>query len=123
MKPAQKKDFRRLRRKRRVRKHIVGTADRPRLTVFRSTNNIYAQIVDDDQGMTLVAASTMEKDLRARLGGARGNKSAAREVGTALASKAGQAGIKQVVFDRNGYAFHGRIKELAEAARKGGLEF
>jgi large subunit ribosomal protein L18 len=123
MKPAQKKDFRRLRRKRRVRRNVVGTSDRPRLTVFRSTNNIYAQIVDDGQGRTLVAASTMEKDLRARLGDARGNKSAAREVGTALAAKAGQAGIRQVVFDRNGYAFHGRIKELAEAARKGGLEF
>jgi len=123
MKSTQKKNFRRLRRKRRVRKNVTGTADRPRLTVFRSTKNIYAQIVDDDLGKTLVAASTMEKSLKEKLGDARGNKAAAQEVGTALAAKAGEAGIKQVVFDRNGYAFHGRIKELADAARKAGLEF
>jgi len=123
MKPAQRKTFRRLRRKRRVRKRIVGTSDRPRLTVFRSHKNIYAQIIDDDNGKTLVAASTAEKPLREKLGVSSGNKGAAQEVGAVLAAKAGQAGIKTVVFDRNGYPFHGRVKALAEAARKGGLEF
>ena len=123
MKSARKKDFRRLRRKRRVRKRIVGTSDRPRLTVFRSMKNIYAQIVNDDEGRTIVAASTMDKALRQKLRGACGNRSAAREVGAEIAAKAGQAGIRQVVFDRNGYVFHGRVRELAEAARKGGLEF
>lgn len=102
---------------------MVGTADRPRLTVFRSHKNIYAQLVDDAVGRTLVTASTMEKTLRQKLGEKCSDKAAAQEVGAALAVKAGQAGIKKVVFDRNGYPFHGRVKELAEAARKGGLEF
>jgi large subunit ribosomal protein L18 len=122
MKPSIKKQVQRLRRKSHVRKTVSGTPDRPRLTVFRSQKNIYAQIVDDMAGRTLVAASSQEKPLREKL--ARGsNKAAAAAVGTFLAEKAVQAGIKKVVFDRNGYPFHGRIKELAEAARKGGLEF
>jgi large subunit ribosomal protein L18 len=122
MKAIEKKIFQRERRKRRVRKSVSGTPGRPRLTVFRSHHNIYAQIIDDTIGRTLVAASSMEKMLRGALGTG-GNKSAAKVVGAALAEKAVQVGIKKVVFDRNGYPYHGRIRELADAARKGGLEF
>lgn len=111
---------RRQRRKLRVRRRVLGTPGRPRLTVFRSNKNIYAQIIDDTDGRTLVAASTVDKGSPVEAGG---NKAAAIQVGALLASKAIQAGIKQVVFDRNGYAYHGRVKELADAARKGGLEF
>lgn len=122
MKPFEKKLLKRQRRKRRVRRHVTGTLERPRLTVFRSHQNIYAQIVNDVEGKTLVTASSMEKSFRD--GGALGgNKKAAQAVGAALAQKAVQAGIKKVVFDRNGYLYHGRVRELAEAARKGGLEF
>ena len=123
MKPILKKQLRRMRRKRHVRKKVVGTLDRPRLTVFRSHSNIYAQIVDDSAGRTLVAASSLEKGPRQELSGSGGNRVAARVVGAALAAKAVEAGIKQVIFDRNGYAFHGRVRELAEAAREGGLKF
>ena len=124
MKPIIKKHLQRQRRKARVRKHVLGTLDRPRLTVFRSHKNIYAQIIDDLAGNTLVAASSMEKPVSQDAPNGRGgNKAAAIVVGTALAQKALQKGIKQVVFDRNGYPFHGRVKELAEAARKAGLEF
>jgi len=122
MKESIKKQIRRARRKRHVRKRVTGTPDRPRLTVFRSHKNIYAQIVDDTIGRTLVAASSREKPLREQLGEG-GNRAAAEAVGSALAEKAAEAGIRKVVFDRNGYPFHGRVKELAEAARKGGLEF
>ena len=123
MTPSLKKYHRRQRRKRRVRKRISGTADRPRLTVFRSHKNIYAQIIDDTAGQTLVAASSVEKPVPQNLSGSGGNKAAAEIVGQTLASKAAEAGIKQVGFDRNGYPFHGRVRELAEAARKGGLKF
>jgi len=123
MKLSIKKHIQRLRRKSHVRKKVSGTPDRPRLTVFRSQKNIYAQIVDDLAGRTLVAASSQEKPLREKLTTGGGNTGAAAAVGTFLAEKAVQAGIKKVVFDRNGFPFHGRIKELAEAARKGGLEF
>jgi large subunit ribosomal protein L18 len=116
------KAMRRRRRKLRVRKRVLGTPARPRLTVFRSHKNVYAQIVDDLAGRTLVAASTMEGPLREKLAYG-GNRPAASAVGTRLAEKAIKAGIKKVVFDRNGYAYHGRVKELADAARKGGLEF
>jgi large subunit ribosomal protein L18 len=122
MKAIKKKIFQRLRRKRRVRKRVIGTLERPRLTVFRSHNNIYAQIIDDSVGKTLVAASSLEKPMRTATPTG-GNKAAARVVGQVLAEKAVKAGIKKVVFDRNGYPYHGRIKELAEAARKAGLEF
>jgi large subunit ribosomal protein L18 len=108
------------RRKLRVRRRVLGTTERPRLTVFRSNKNIYAQIIDDVAAKTIVAASTQEKAGALPNGG---NKAAAATVGTKLAEKAIQAGVKKVVFDRNGYAYHGRIKELADAARKGGLEF
>jgi large subunit ribosomal protein L18 len=122
MNETMRKQIRRLRRKRHVRKNVTGTGDRPRLTVFRSHKNIYAQIVDDMVGRTLVAASTMDKPLceQLRTGG---DKAAAQAVGSALAQKAVQAGIRKVVFDRNGFPYHGRVRELAEAARKGGLEF
>jgi large subunit ribosomal protein L18 len=115
--------LRRQRRKDRVRKHVSGTSDRPRLTVFRSNKNIYAQLIDDSIGRTLVAASTKEKVLVEKLAKGGGNKIAAIAVGQTLAQKATEAGIKKAVFDRNGYKYHGRIKELADAARKGGLQF
>jgi large subunit ribosomal protein L18 len=123
MKPIVRKLLQRQRRIRRVRKTVSGTPQRPRLSVFRSSKNIYAQIIDDACGRTLVAASSMEKPLRGQLGTGRGNKAAAQAVGVALAAKALQAGIRKVVFDRRGFPFHGRLRELAEAARKGGLEF
>jgi len=122
MKDILRKQKRRLRRRIHVRKQVTGTADRPRLTVFRSHKNIYAQIIDDSAGRTLVAASSMEKSLQDGLTN-RASKQAAKKIGTALAAKAIQKGVKKVVFDRNGYMFHGRIRELAEAARKAGLEF
>ena len=123
MKAIIKKQIRRQRRKQRVRKRVNGTEARPRLTVFRSHKNIYAQIIDDLRGRTLVAASTVEGPLKEQLGSKGGNRAAAQAVGLALAAKAVHAGIKKVVFDRNGYTYHGRIRLLAEAARKGGLEF
>ena len=120
---AVKKDrFRRQRRKRRVRGRVSGTAERPRLSVFRANKNICAQIIDDDCGTTLVSASSRDRGLAGEIGYG-GNKVAAAKVGEALAAKATDAGIKKVVFDRNGYKYHGRVKELAEAARAGGLEF
>ena len=122
MKESVKKQVRRLRRKRHVRKRVTGTPGRPRLTVFRSHKNIYAQIIDDAAGRTLVATSSREKPVREKLDSG-GNRGAAQAVGSDLAQKAVQAGIKKVVFDRNGFPFHGRVRELAEAARKGGLEF
>ena len=122
MKASIRNQVRRLRRKRHVRKKVTGTSDRPRLTVFRSHKNIHAQIVDDTVGRTLVAASSQEKPLREAMEGG-GNQAAAQAVGSALAAKAVEAGIRKVVFDRNGFPFHGRVKALAEAARKGGLEF
>ena len=123
MKAIRKKVFRRQRRKRRVRKNITGTAERPRLTVFRSHKNIYAQIIDDAAGRTLVAASSKEKTILEQMPRGGGNAAAAQVVGASLAAKAAEAGIGKVVFDRNGYAYHGRVKVLAEAARKGGLKF
>ncbi|HNX25909.1 MAG TPA: 50S ribosomal protein L18 [Phycisphaerae bacterium] len=124
MKPIDLKQERRERRKRRVRKKIQGTALRPRLSVFRSNHNIYVQLIDDETGRTLAAASTLEKEIVGKIGGnSRKNKTAAAVVGEALAAKAVEKGIKKIVFDRNGYPYHGRIHELAEAARKGGLEF
>jgi large subunit ribosomal protein L18 len=109
----------RLNRHRRVRGKISGTTECPRLNVFRSTKNIYAQIIDDVKGVTLVAASTLDKDFN----GNGGNKDAARKVGELIAKRAAEKGITEVVFDRGGYIFHGRVKELAEGAREGGLKF
>ena len=108
----------RLRRHRRVRGKISGTAERPRLAVFRSSKHIYAQIIDDVAGVTLVSASTMEKGFE----GFGGNVEAAGKVGRMIAEKALAKGIKTVVFDRGGFVYHGRVKALAEGAREGGLE-
>ena len=109
----------RLKRHRRVRAKISGTPERPRLNVFRSAKHIYAQIIDDVNGVTLASASTMEKGFE----GFGGNKEAAAKVGKAVAVKALEKGISEVVFDRSGYLYHGRVKELAEGAREGGLKF
>lgn len=112
----------RIRRKRRVRRKIHGTAERPRLSVFKSNKHIYVQVVNDDSGVTLAAASTLTPSLRDGLSGL--NKSdAARKVGSLAAEACKQANITQVVFDRNGYNYMGRIAAVAEAARDGGLEF
>jgi large subunit ribosomal protein L18 len=113
----------RLRRHIRLRKKINGTAERPRLSVFRSLHHIYAQVVDDTKGVTLVTASTVEPEVRGQLETKCGNIEAAKAVGIAIAKKALQNGIKTVVFDRGGYIYHGRIKALADAARENGLEF
>jgi len=123
MKPIEKKILQRQRRKSRVRRHVFGTPERPRLTVFRSHKNIYAQIIDDQAGQTLVAASSLDKGGSEKPDKGGGNKAAAVVVGQSLGVKAVQRGIKKVVFDRNGYPYHGRIRELADAARKAGLEF
>ena len=109
----------RLRRHTRVRGKITGTVQRPRLNVYRSLNHIYAQIIDDVKGVTLVAASSVEKDF----GMNGGNKEAAKKVGELIAKRAADKGITEVVFDRGGYIYHGRVKELAEGAREGGLKF
>jgi large subunit ribosomal protein L18 len=114
----------RARRHRRVRKHVSGTAARPRLAVFRSLRHIGAQLVDDATGRTLVAASTTEPALRAVLGDANACTTAgAAAIGKAISERAKAAGVDTVVFDRAGYLFHGRVKALAEAAREGGLKF
>ena len=109
----------RIKRHNRVRGKISGTAERPRLSVFRSENNIYAQLIDDVAGVTLAAASTVEKGFE----GKGGNIEAAKKVGAAIAQRALKKGIEDVVFDRGGYLYHGRVKELAEGAREGGLQF
>lgn len=107
------------RRHKRVRTKISGTAERPRLCVYRSNTNLYVQVIDDVQGNTLVQASTMDKEIKTK----HSNKEAAKEVGALIAKRATEKKIKEVVFDRGGYIYHGVVKELAEAARAGGLEF
>jgi len=109
----------------RVRKRVQGTTERPRLNIYRSTNNIYAQIIDDLAGRTLAAASSLDASLRgdkpAKSGG--GNVDAAKSVGTLIAERAKSAGVTKVVFDRGGYLYHGRVQALADAARENGLDF
>jgi len=118
------KDFQHRRRKRRVRKKVTGEADRPRLTVFRSLRHIYAQLVDDDNGVTLMSASTLNKEVADQCNNkGTANVEAATLVGQELARKAMAVGIRQVRLDRNGYKYHGRVKAMAEAARKAGLVF
>ena len=112
----------RLKRARRVRSKIRGTAERPRLSVFRSNKNIFAQIVDDRSGVTLVAASTLDKDFRKKQGEAF-NRDTAKEVGQRLATLAKEKNILKVVFDRGAYLYHGKVKALADGAREGGLDF
>ena len=109
----------RIKRHKRVRAKISGTAERPRLSVFRSESNIYAQIIDDVAGNTLVAASSVEKAFE----GNGGNIEAAKKVGALIAERALQKGIEEIVFDRGGYVYHGRVAALAEGAREGGLKF
>ena len=109
----------RARRHARVRTKVSGTAERPRLCVYRSNSNLYAQIIDDVAGNTLVAASTLDKEVKTK----HSNKEAAKEVGALIAKRAIEKNIKDVVFDRGGYIYHGVVKELAEAAREAGLEF
>ena len=112
----------RLRRHRRVRFRVQGTDSRPRLCVFRSLNHIYAQVIDDTKGCTLVSASTLDPEVRSETDG-KPKAGKAELVGTALAKRALAKGIKQVAFDRGGYKYHGRVRALAEAARQGGLKF
>src|SRR5437870_1332343 len=109
----------RMRIKARVRKKIRGTTERPRLTVYRSLNHLYAQIVDDSQAKTIVAASSLAKELKTELKDVKGQKAIAKRVGAHLASKALAKNVKRVVFDRNGYMFHGVVKSLADGAREG----
>ncbi len=113
---------RRLARHKRVRAKVSGTSERPRLAVFRSLNHVYAQVIDDESGVTLAAASSTEHDVRAQSDGKRKSE-ASTAVGTLVAQRAVEQGIKSVIFDRGGYQYHGRVKALADAARKGGLSF
>ena len=121
-KQLQKKRQSRFMRHNRVRGKVVGTPERPRLNVFRSLTNIYAQVIDDAHGHTLVAASTIDKDVAGQIEG-KTKAEAAKVVGQVLAERAKNAGISKVVFDRGGYRYHGRVAALAEGAREGGLEF
>lgn len=114
------KDARRRRIHTRIRQGVKGTSERPRLAVFRSLNHIYAQIIDDRAGRTIVSASTAEKNTAVKSGG---NLAGAKEIGKLVAERAQAEGVKHVVFDRGGFLYHGRIKALAEAAREAGLEF
>ncbi|MGB9711751.1 MAG: 50S ribosomal protein L18 [Dissulfurimicrobium sp.] len=126
MKNLNKKIQARLKRKKRIRKKLFGNAERPRLSVFRTTKHIYAQIIDDEQHRTLVSVSSLSKELREKIASSEtgsGKKDIARHVGQLLAIRAKDIGIAKVAFDRNGYLYHGRVKVLAEAAREGGLEF
>ena len=119
--PKSRNDMR-VRRHVRVRRRVSGTASQPRLNVFRSLDHIYAQIIDDVAGRTLASASTVDKDLRSELA-ALNKTEQAKRVGAAIAQRAQAAGVKQVVFDRGGYRYHGRVKALADASREAGLEF
>lgn len=115
-----KKQYRRVRIKMRIRKHISGTQERPRMSVFRSNKSIYVQLIDDSNGVTMLTASSRDEGMEEK----KSNKlDQAKMVGETIAKKATEAGIQTVVFDRNGYLYHGRIRALAEAAREGGLKF
>ncbi len=115
------KEIGRKRRHVRIRRRVVGTTERPRLSVYRSLNQIYAQVIDDTKGVTFVAASSLDESFKSAKG--KGNSAMAKEVGTLIAKRAVEKGIKQIVFDRSGYLYHGRIKALADGAREAGLEF
>ncbi len=117
------KKVRHQRRKARIRKTVYGTAGKPRLAVFRSLKHIYAQVIDDTRGHTLLSMSTKDQAVAQAVGKGSGNKAAAAKVGEALAKRALEKGVSSVVFDRSGYRFHGRIKALADAARGAGLKF
>ena len=113
----------RLKRKSRVRKNVKGTPEKPRLSIFKSAKHIYAQIIDDSQAATLIDASSLSKDIQGQIQGKGGNKEGAIIVGRAVAERALKKGIKKVVFDRNGFLYHGRVKALADSARENGLQF
>jgi large subunit ribosomal protein L18 len=113
----------RQRRKKRVRRRVQGTPERPRLCVFRSAKHIYAQVIDDTAARTLVAVSSLSKEVKPQLEGKGGNKEGAALIGGSIAKRALEQGIRKVVFDRSGFLYHGRVKALAEAARQNGLEF
>lgn len=113
----------RQRRKKRVRRRLQGTSERPRLSVFRSAKHIYAQVIDDTTARTLLAVSSLSKEVKPQLQGKGGNKEGAAIIGGSIAKRALEQGIKKVVFDRSGFLYHGRVKALAEAARQNGLEF
>lgn len=117
-----KKQELRLRRHARVRKKVFGTGEKPRLNVFRSLENIYAQVIDDTTGQTIVSASTLDAEVKPQIKSG-GNVEAAKIVGSVIAKRAVDKGIKTVVFDRGGYKYHGRVQSLADAAREAGLEF
>lgn len=120
---AKSKQFARERRKKRIRKKIKGTPERPRLTVYRSLKHIYAQLVDDTTGRTITGVSSLTKGLREEIRRVKRKEEVSKIVGQAIAKKALELNIKKVVFDRNGFLYHGRVKALAEGAREGGLEF
>jgi len=123
MDKAQERRLRRKRAHRRVRKSVQGSTDRPRLAVYKSLKFVYAQVIDDLQGVTLVQANSGEPEILQKLEGGSKSKAAARKVGEALGERAKAKGIEAVVFDRGGYIFHGRVKEVAEGARSKGLDF
>jgi large subunit ribosomal protein L18 len=123
VKKTRQKRERRLRAHRRVRRKVRGSAERPRLAVFKSLRYVYAQLIDDDAGVTLVSANSMEADLRGGLSASTGSKQAARKVGEALGERAKAAGYESVIFDRGGYIYHGKVREVAEGARAAGLSF
>jgi len=122
MKVARREESRQ-KRKKRVRRRLQGTSERPRLCVFRSAKHIYAQVIDDTTSRTLLAVSSLSKEAKPQLQGKGGNKEGAAVIGGSIAKRALEQGIKKVVFDRSGFLYHGRIKALAEAARQNGLEF
>ena len=109
--------------KQHIRKNVHGTVERPRLTIYRSLKHLYAQVVDDVNGKTIASVSTLSKDLRDSFNQAKGQKELAKKLGAAVAQKAIEKNIKKVIFDRNGYLYHGVVKALADGAREGGLEF
>jgi large subunit ribosomal protein L18 len=117
------KENKRRRRHHRIRNKITGTGERPRLAVYRSLNHIYVQVIDDVTGRTLASASSTHKDVKSRLGAAKGKVEKSRIIGELVAERAKSAGVTKVAFDRGGYLYHGRVQALAEGARKGGLEF
>jgi large subunit ribosomal protein L18 len=122
-KRSKRKVWRRERAHFRVRSTVAGTAERPRLSVFKSLRYLYAQLIDDNHGVTVAAVSSLEPELKSQLGAGTGNIAAAKLVGATIAERAKQAGIEKVVFDRGGYVYHGKVKALAEAAREKGLDF
>ncbi len=123
MEAAKKRIVTRKRKKAHIRKRISGTGERPRVSVFRSAKHIYAQVIDDTKGVTILSVSSRDKDVRELIGGYTGNKAAASIAGKMLGKKLVTGGFKQIVFDRNGFLFHGRVKNLADGIREEGLEF